>query len=71
MDRSESQFCRDEADRLLKLANECSDAKVRNHLHVMASEWLERAKAKEKLGERDLPKTAWTPGVVGEVNDDH
>ena len=32
MDRSESQFCRDEADRLLKLANECSDAKVRNHL---------------------------------------
>ena len=47
MKRTEAQFCRDEAERLLKLAKECSDKKLRDHLAVMANEWLERAKAKE------------------------
>jgi hypothetical protein len=53
MHRSEPQFCRDQAERLLKLANACDDPKVRDDLCVMANEWLERAEAIEKL-----PKTA-------------
>ena len=58
MHRSEPQFCRDQAEHLLKLAKECEDTKVRDDLCVMASEWMERAAAKEKLQNRDLPKTA-------------
>ncbi len=46
MRRTEAQFCRDEAARLTELAKECADRKVREHLYVMADEWLERAKAK-------------------------
>jgi hypothetical protein len=45
--RTEAQFCRDEAARLTELAKECTDPKVRDHLLVMAKEWLERAKAKD------------------------
>ena len=44
MNRSESQFCRDEAERLLKLAKETSDATVRQQLIDMAGEWVARAK---------------------------
>ena len=58
MDRAEPQFCRDQAERLLKLAKECEDPKVRDDLCVMASEWLERAAAKDKPGNRELPTTA-------------
>jgi hypothetical protein len=47
MNRSESQFCRDEAERLLKLAKETSDQKVRQHLIEMAGEWVARAKIKQ------------------------
>jgi hypothetical protein len=47
MHRTEFQFCRDQAECLLKLAQECADPKVRDHLAVMANEWLERAKVKE------------------------
>jgi hypothetical protein len=57
MHRSEPQFCRDQAERLLKLAGACEDAKVRDDLCVMANEWLNRAEAKERQ-DRDLPKTA-------------
>ena len=53
MHRSETEFCREQAERLLALAKECGDAKVRDHLAVMANEWLDRAKTKE-----NLPKTA-------------
>jgi hypothetical protein len=48
MHRSEAQFCRDEAERLLRLAMECGDAQVRDDLTLMANEWLERAKTKEE-----------------------
>jgi hypothetical protein len=58
MHRSEPQFCRDQAERLLKLAGACADTKVRDDLRVMADEWLKRAEAKEKQKNRDLPKTA-------------
>jgi hypothetical protein len=43
MHRTEAQFCRDEAGRLLELAKECDDPQVRDHLAVMANEWLDRA----------------------------
>lgn len=54
MDRSESQFCRDEAERLLKLAKEITDANVRQHLIDMASEWVARAGVKLESNKRRL-----------------
>ena len=45
---SESQFCRHQAQRLLKLAQRCSDTKVRYHLVMRASDWLSLAQEKEK-----------------------
>jgi len=47
MQRTEVQFCRDEADRLLNLAQQITDPKVREDLRQMAGEWVERAKVKE------------------------
>jgi hypothetical protein len=47
MQRSEAQFCRDQAQRILELAKGCADSKVRDHLAMMANEWLDRAKVKE------------------------
>ena len=44
MKRTEAEFCREQAERLLKLAKECTDFKVREHLTDMAQEWVERAK---------------------------
>ncbi len=44
MHRSEPEFCREQAERLLALAKECTDAKVRDHLAMMANDWLERSK---------------------------
>jgi hypothetical protein len=46
MHRTEAEFCRQEAERLLKLAKECTDLQVRRHLTEMAHEWVQRAKAK-------------------------
>jgi hypothetical protein len=46
MRRTEAEFCRDEAERLRKLATECTDLQVRQHLTEMAREWVQRAKAK-------------------------
>jgi hypothetical protein len=47
MHRTEAQFCRDEAARLLELAKVSDDPVIRDHLAVMANEWLDRAKAKD------------------------
>jgi hypothetical protein len=47
MQRSEPQFCRDEAQRILELAKGCDEPRVRDHLAMMANEWLDRAKGKE------------------------
>ena len=58
MHGSESEFCRRQAGRLLKLAGQCSDAEVRAQLSVMANEWLERAKAIEGLAKPDLTNRA-------------
>jgi hypothetical protein len=43
MKRSESEFCRDQAARLVSLAKDCTDKKVRDHLIEMAQGWLLRA----------------------------
>jgi hypothetical protein len=42
--RSEAQYYRDQADRLLALAKRCSDSEIRVELTNIASEWVERAK---------------------------
>jgi hypothetical protein len=47
MQRTEAQFCRDEAARLLNLAQATTDPKVREDLRKMAGEWVERAKVRE------------------------
>jgi hypothetical protein len=47
MHRTEAQFCRDEAARLLEFAKVCTDPEICDHLALMASDWLDRAKAKE------------------------
>ena len=48
MYRNEAEYCREQAGRLLRLAQECVDPKVRNQVSNIANEWLERAKAKER-----------------------
>ena len=47
MIRTEAQFCRDETERLLKLAMETNDEKLRKQLSDMAREWMHRAEMKE------------------------
>jgi hypothetical protein len=49
MDRKEVEFCRRQGERLLRLAQECVDAQIREQVTAIANEWLERAKAKERL----------------------
>jgi hypothetical protein len=46
MERTEAEFCRQQAERLLKLAKECTDLKLRKDLTDIAQEWVERAKFK-------------------------
>jgi hypothetical protein len=46
MKRTEAEFCREQAERLLTLAKECTDFKLRKHLTDMAQEWVERAKVR-------------------------
>jgi hypothetical protein len=61
MHRSEVQFCRDEADRLLKLGDETTDPRLRDELRAMASEWIERARAKEPPAGSGSPAPADPP----------
>jgi hypothetical protein len=49
MQYNEQEFCRDQSIRLLKLAKECPDPQTRDHLIVMANEWLERADETDRL----------------------
>ncbi len=53
MDRTEAEYCRHQAERLLNLAKECVDPRIRDQVAAMASEWRDRAIAKESL-----PKSA-------------
>jgi hypothetical protein len=56
MQRSEPQFCRDEAQRILELAKECTDSRIRDRLVMMANEWLYRAQVKEAPSK---PQSIW------------
>jgi hypothetical protein len=47
MARSEAEFCRQQAERLMRLAHECVDPQIRAQVTAMAKEWLDRARAKE------------------------
>src|SRR6266567_1254724 len=47
MKRTEAEFCRQEAERILGLAQECTDLKLRKQLTDMAHQWMERAKVKD------------------------
>ena len=53
MHRTEAEFCRHQAERLLKLVNECVDPKIREQITALTNDWLGRAVAKESL-----PKSA-------------
>ena len=47
MQRTEAEYCRYQAERLLRLAQQCVDPEIRDQVTAMANEWLERVKAKE------------------------
>ena len=55
MDRKEVEFCRRQGERLLRLAHECVDPQIREQVTAMANEWLERARAKERLPKLSSP----------------
>jgi hypothetical protein len=47
MHRSEAQYCRNQGERLQRLAAECMDPAIRDQVTAIATEWLERATVKE------------------------
>jgi hypothetical protein len=49
MNRSGSDFCNEQAQRMLTLAKESADLEVRRHLTTMARNWGQRAKASEMV----------------------
>ncbi len=52
--RTEAQFCSDEAERLLMLAKACADLKLRDQLAVMANEWIARSAVKKATAKTAL-----------------
>jgi hypothetical protein len=67
MHRDEVQFCRDQAQRILELAKECTDSKVRDRLAMIANEWLDRAKAKENCPGLVKPNQTGASYVSGKM----
>jgi hypothetical protein len=49
MSAREAEFCRRQAERLQRLAEECVDAEIRKQIREMAAEWAEGAKQKPLL----------------------
>ena len=47
MPSSETEFCRKQAERLMRLAEHCSDPNTRAKVLELAQEWLQRASSKE------------------------
>lgn len=58
MHRTEVEFCRRQAERLFKLAQQCVDAQIRDQVTRLAIEWADRATAKESLSKESLSKSA-------------
>jgi hypothetical protein len=52
MNRTEVEFCRQQAERLFALANECVDPRIREKVKALAQEWAERAAAKENISKQ-------------------
>ena len=44
VERSEAQFFRDQAERLLDVARRCSDPAIRSELTSLAADWVEKAR---------------------------
>ena len=54
MPTSEAEFCQRQAERLLRLAEDCIDPEIRAQVIAMANEWLEKAKPKESRHKEPL-----------------
>jgi hypothetical protein len=48
MSARETEFCRRQAERLQRLAEQSIDPEVRKQITKIAAEWAEKARAKEK-----------------------
>jgi len=57
MNRTDAEFCRQQAERLSALAKECVDARIREKVKALAKEWEERATAKENIP-KQTPRSA-------------
>ena len=49
MSYRETEFCRRQAERLQRLAEECVDPEIRKQITALAAEWAEMAKEKPPL----------------------
>ena len=59
MNRTEPEFCRQQAERLYALANECVDPRIREKVKALAKEWADRGAAKASLSRvEQTPKSA-------------
>ena len=58
MHRTETEFCRQQAERLSALAENCVDAGIRKKVRALAKEWADRATSKESLLNEQEPKSA-------------
>jgi hypothetical protein len=47
MPGKETEFCRRQAERLQRLAQQCVDARIRKQVNKMAAAWAERAGERE------------------------
>ena len=63
MHRTEAEFCRKQAERLLVLARGCDDFVLREQLTNVASDWVARARAVKAR-----PKAAYGPSTERDVS---
>ena len=63
MHRTEAEFCREQAERLLVLARGCDDFVLREPLTNVASDWVARARAVKAR-----PKAAYGPSTERDVS---
>jgi hypothetical protein len=62
MNRSGSDFCNEQAQRMLMLATASKDVEVRRHLTTMAWNWGRRAKSNEMA--KPIQKTCSTLRII-------
>jgi hypothetical protein len=59
MNRSKSDFCNEQAQRMLTLAKESTDTDLRHHLITMARNWSLRAKANKSANAIQQARSIW------------